>query len=114
VLTFYRYEGDWDGAEIPQTPFYIIINTAISWWTPPPTSAVSEVFHIIDYVRVYKNVSSSDDYDERTSTIEALPSIGDLKVVRDTVWELTWQDEFNGTALNESNWTPGQNYNDSL
>ena len=44
----------------------------------------------------------------------AVPSPGERKVVRDTVWELTWQDEFNGTALNTSNWTPGQNFNDSL
>ncbi len=33
-----RYQGDEPaphGARIPQTPFYVILNTAISWWTHP-------------------------------------------------------------------------------
>ena len=42
-----------NGAIIPQTPFYYILNTAISWWTTPPTREISEVFHYIDYVRAY-------------------------------------------------------------
>jgi hypothetical protein len=38
------------------------------------------------------------------------PSVGDIKIVRDTAWQLTWQDEFEGPGLNESNWTPANNY----
>jgi beta-glucanase (GH16 family) len=125
VFYVQRYQNDPNGAEIPQTPFYIILNTAISWWTEPPTDAITEVLHIIDYVRVYKNVTagagpseSSDTTDTSLqklgSAAEEIPALGERKVVRDTVWELTWQDEFNGTALNTSNWTPGQNFNDSL
>ncbi len=42
------------GAIIPQTPFYIILNTAISWFTPPPLTSYPAAYHYIDYVRVYQ------------------------------------------------------------
>ena len=60
VFYVQRYQNDPNGAEIPQTPFYIILNTAISWWTTPPTAENTETLHIIDYVRVYKNVTAVD------------------------------------------------------
>ena len=64
VFYVQRYEHDPHGAQIPQTPFYIILNTAISWWTTPPTLEIKEVFHYIDYVRFYKNVTGVFDDQE--------------------------------------------------
>eukprot|EP00042_Codosiga_hollandica_P021678 m.76875 g.76875 ORF g.76875 m.76875 type:complete len:284 (-) comp50464_c0_seq1:26-877(-) len=51
-----RYQNDAPspyGAIIPQTPFYMILNTAISWWTPPPPTDLT-VYMYIDYVRAYQ------------------------------------------------------------
>lgn len=42
-------------AKIPQTPFYVILNTAISWWANgPPLDPLMPVYHYIDSVRVYE------------------------------------------------------------
>lgn len=43
-----------DSVMIPQWPFYVILNTAISWWVPPDTAYPQ--YHYIDYVRLYKEI----------------------------------------------------------
>ncbi len=55
-----RYQNDTHGggARIPQTPFYIILNTPIPWYYPAPQSDWATVFHVIDYVRVYQAAPS--------------------------------------------------------
>ena len=43
---------------VPQTPFYIILNTAIAWWTTPPSpQATPAAYHYIDSVTAYANVT---------------------------------------------------------
>ncbi len=51
-------KNDSHGAVIPQTPFYIILNTAIVSFLPPPAPESPTAYHIVDYVRVYKNVTA--------------------------------------------------------
>ena len=43
---------------IPQDPFYIILNTAISPLWPPSDNAAYPAYHIIDWVRVYAPTQS--------------------------------------------------------
>ena len=40
--------------------------------------------------------------------------VGERKEMDGTVWEITWQDDFEGAALNLSNWTPADNYTHGL
>ncbi len=49
-----RSQSEQPEPHIPQTPFYVILNTGISSWTPPPAPQSPTVYHIIDYVRAYQ------------------------------------------------------------
>ena len=39
---------------IPQTPFYIILDTAVAWYLPPSPSTPFPATHIIDWVKLYQ------------------------------------------------------------
>ena len=57
-LHWQRYQHDANDALIPRTPFYVILNTAISWWTAPPSPTITPAaYHYIDSVTAYMNVT---------------------------------------------------------
>ena len=59
-LYWRRWSGDEPsshGALIPQTPFYVILNTAICWWNTGIDgifNPIMPVYHFIDHVRVFR------------------------------------------------------------
>lgn len=49
---FYHQRNATD-VPIPQTPFYVILNTAVAWYFPPMRNSTFPVEYVVDYVRVY-------------------------------------------------------------
>lgn len=72
-------------ANIPNEPFYLILNTAIggNWPKYPDSTTIFPQYHDIDYVRVY-------EWDEKNKVFKQTP---------------VFDDEFDGSILDTDKWT---------